>query len=171
MASRGLDHTDLQRFIDTRGIEAVILPMKTHTPTVADAARALSVETDQIIKSLVFVTPESPVLVINNGLARVDRKKLAAVLGVGRRRVKFAAAEEALALTGFVVGAMPPFGHARPLRTLVDPSVTDWEVVYGGGGEIDAMMRLTSQELLRATGAEVVDLSEGAARPVGAGGA
>jgi prolyl-tRNA editing enzyme YbaK/EbsC (Cys-tRNA(Pro) deacylase) len=155
-----LHQTDLQCFIDAHGIEAVILPMGTHTPTVAEAARALSVETEQIIKSLVFVTPESPVLVINNGLARVDRKKLAAGLGLGRKRVKFATAEQALALTGFLVGAMPPFGHARPLRTLVDPSVTNWEVVYGGGGEIDAMMRLTSRELLRVTGAEVVAVSE-----------
>jgi hypothetical protein len=33
-------------------------------------------------------------------------------------------------------------------------------VIYGGGGDIDAMMRLTPAELLRVTEAEVVDVSE-----------
>jgi len=98
--------------------------------------------------------------VINNGTARVDRKKVAAFLGVGRKRVKFAGSEQALAFTGYVVGSMPPFGHRRKMRTLVDPAVTRLEVIFGGGGDIDAMMRLTPAELLRVTEAEVVDVSE-----------
>jgi Cys-tRNA(Pro) deacylase len=151
---------ELQRFIDSRGIDAVILPMAAHTSTVADAARELGVDTDRIIKSLVFVVKDQPLLVINNGTARVDRKKLAAVLGVGRKHVKFADAEQALSVTGYVVGSMPPFGHLRKLRTLVDRTVTRLDRIYGGGGAIDAMMRLTPAELLRVTGAEVFDLSE-----------
>ena len=42
----------------------------------------------------------------------------------------------------------------------MDPSVVALEEVYGGGGDIDAMMRLTPRELLRVTGAEVRELSE-----------
>jgi prolyl-tRNA editing enzyme YbaK/EbsC (Cys-tRNA(Pro) deacylase) len=150
----------LQIFIDAHRIEAVILPMGGHTSTVSEAALALAVETDQIIKSLVFRTQTEPLLVINNGLARVDRRKLAAGLGVGRKRVKFASPEQALALTGFVVGSMPPFGHRQKLRTLIDPAVLDLDLIFGGGGDIDAMMRLTPAELVRVTGAEVMALSE-----------
>ena len=150
----------LQVFIDAHRIEAVILPMGGHTSTVSEAALALAVETDQIIKSLVFRTQTEPLLVINNGLARVDRRKLAAGLGVGRKRVKFASPEQALALTGFVVGSMPPFGHRQKLRTLIDPAVLDLDLIFGGGGDIDAMMRLTPAELVRVTGAEVMALSE-----------
>jgi prolyl-tRNA editing enzyme YbaK/EbsC (Cys-tRNA(Pro) deacylase) len=58
-----------------------------------------------------------------------------------------------------VVGSMPPFGHRVKLRTLVDTAVTELQVIYGGGG-IDAMMRLTPPELIRLTGAEILDLSE-----------
>ena len=97
---------------------------------------------------------------INNGTARVDRKKLAAHLGVGRKRVKFASAEQALVLTGYVVGSMPPFGHRTPLKTLVDPAVTRLDTIYGGGGALDAMLRLTAAELLRVTAAEVVAIAE-----------
>jgi prolyl-tRNA editing enzyme YbaK/EbsC (Cys-tRNA(Pro) deacylase) len=152
--------TDLQQFIEAHHIEATILPMNGHTTTVSDAARELNVSDGQIIKSLVFMNAEIPLLVINNGLSRVDRKKLASHLGVGRKKVKFASADQALAITGFVVGSMPPFGHRQTLRTLVDPAVLALDTVYGGGGAIDAMMRLTPRELLRITGAETVPLTE-----------
>ncbi len=154
-----LKSTDLQRYIDRNGIRAVILRLDEHTATVEDAARVLKVAADQIIKSLVFVADGQPLLVINNGLARVDRRKLAAVLDMSRRRVKFATAEQVLEITGFVVGSMPPFGHRRKLRTLIDPAVTRQETVFGGGGDLDAMMELTPAELLRVTAAETVEIS------------
>jgi prolyl-tRNA editing enzyme YbaK/EbsC (Cys-tRNA(Pro) deacylase) len=150
----------LQQFIDEHQLEATILPLAEHTPTVPDAARVLRVEPDQIIKSLVFLVGQQPLLVITNGLAKADRRKIAARFGVGVKRVKFASAEQALALTGYVVGSMPPFGHRQPLPTLVDPAINSLETIYGGGGDIDAMLRLTPAELLRATGAEVLAVSE-----------
>ena len=155
-----LTREDLQHFIEIHHIEATILPMDGHTPTVSDAARELGVQTDQIIKSLVFMAADNPLLVISNGLSRVDRKKLAAHLAVGQKKVKFAKAEKAFEITGFVVGSMPPFGHHQRLRTLVDPAVMDWDAIYGGGGNIDAMMRLTPAELIRVTEAEIHAISE-----------
>jgi len=118
------------------------------------------VDANQIIKSLIFHIDGNPLLVINNGLARVDRRKLAAYLGVGRKKVKFASPDKAFALTGFVVGSMPPFGHKQKLRTLVDTAVAQLDIIYGGGGDIDAMMRLTSGELLSVSQAEVTTFSE-----------
>jgi len=151
---------DLQRFIDDHHIQATILPMAAHTPTVADAARELAVETEQVIKSLVFLVAERPHLVINNGLARVDSRKLAARLAVSRRRIKLATPDQALAFTGYMVGSMPPFGHRLCLPTLVDASVAELTTVYGGGGNIDAMLRLTAAELLRVTGAQLAAISQ-----------
>jgi len=108
----------------------------------------------------VFMNADTPLLVITSGLSRIDRRKLATHLSVGRKKVKFATADQALSITGYMVGSMPPFGHRQTLRTLVDPTVMAMETVYGGGGDIDAMMRLAPRELLRVTGAEVQDLSE-----------
>ena len=78
MSIQILTSTDLQHFIDIHHIEATILPMDQHTPTVPDAAQALGVEPKQIIKSLVFLVKGAPLLVINNGLAKVDQRKVAA---------------------------------------------------------------------------------------------
>ena len=155
-----MNSNDLQQFIDSENIIAEILTLDGHTPTVEDAARELSVVPEQIIKSLVFKIRDEPLLVINNGTARVDRRKLARYLEVGRKWARFASPELALEITGFVVGSMPPFGHLTRLRTLVDSAVSDQEVIFGGGGDLNAMMRLTPAELMRVTGAESVALSE-----------
>ncbi|MGD8252238.1 MAG: YbaK/EbsC family protein [Desulfobacterales bacterium] len=155
-----LNRSDLERFIEVNGIDATILPMNGHTSTVSDAARELGVAVGQIIKSLVFLADGIPFLVINNGLARVDRKKLAARWQIGRKRIKFASADQARDITGFVVGSMPPFGHIHPLPTLIDPSVIRIDTLFGGGGDIDAMMQLTPAELLRVTKAELTAVSE-----------
>jgi Cys-tRNA(Pro) deacylase len=157
---RPLDGSDLQAFIDARGLDAAILPMDRHTATVAEAAAALGVDSQRIIKSLLFVADQQPVLVINAGMARVDRKKLAAHLGLNRKRVKFASSDQVLEMAGYAVGGMPPFGHRQRLRTLVDTAVIGLTTVYGGGGAVDAMMRLSTSELMRATQAEAVDLCQ-----------
>jgi Cys-tRNA(Pro) deacylase len=155
-----MDSSDLQRFIDENEIAATIMSLGRHTLTVGDAARALAVETGQIIKTLVFHVEGEPLLGINNGLARVDRRKLAAYLQASRKRVKFVAPDQVFALTGYIVGSMPPFGHKQKLRTLIDPAVTQQKIIFGGGGEIDAMLRLTPDELLAATGGEITALSD-----------
>ena len=155
-----MDSEKLQQFIDRHTIAARIIRLEEHTLTVHEAAHALNVAADQIIKSLVFQVHGNPFLVIANGPARVDRKKLAAYIGVGRKKVKFADPDQVLEMTGFIVGSMPPFGHKNRLRTLVDSAVTRLETVYGGGGDINAMMKIPTPVLLEITQAEVTALCE-----------
>ena len=91
--------------------------MDVPTPTVQTAAEAVGVTPDQIIKSLLFLAKEDPVLVIANGTARVEWKQLAVYLGIARRKVNMADPETVLALTGYPVGGVPPLGHRQPIRT------------------------------------------------------
>jgi prolyl-tRNA editing enzyme YbaK/EbsC (Cys-tRNA(Pro) deacylase) len=109
---------------------------------------------------LVFLVQGNPILIINNDVTRVDPKKIGVPFGVNRKKVRFATPEQALEITGYVVGSMPPFGHLQRLPTFVDPAVLRLITVYGGGGDIDAMLRLTSDELLRVTSAELLDVSK-----------
>jgi len=154
-----LTSQDLQQFINEYQIAAEILPMEKDTPTVPDAARALGVEKEQIIKSLLFLVDGQPKLVIANGTRKVDSRLIARHFGVGRKRVKMAGPEQTLSITGYAVGAMPPFGHQARLPTIVDQGVTNHKEIFGGGGEINAMLRLTPEELVRVTGAEIVPVT------------
>ena len=150
----------LNEFLSTNQIEAEIIFLEEDTRTVAEATAVLGAEPDQIIKSILFLVDEEPVLVINNGLARVAWKQLADYLGVSRRRLKTVNAENVLEITGYQVGAVPPFGHKMKLRTVVATAVYDQQIVYGGGGEVQALMKLTTDELKRVVGMETAVIKD-----------
>ncbi|WP_420644847.1 aminoacyl-tRNA deacylase [Candidatus Leptofilum sp.] len=159
-----LNAADLLKFIDEQGLTAQILHLDVDTPTVAAAAAALDVAPEQIIKSVLFLADKKPVMVIASGLARLDRKALADYLGVSRRRVKIASAAQVLAHTGYVAGSVPPFGYREPIETVVETAVTRLSgPIYGGGGEIHALLRLTAAELRRVVGVRTASLAEPAA--------
>ncbi len=88
---------DLQAYVDQHGISGEILYLDDRTPTVEIAARAVGTRPEQIAKSILFLIDEQPVLAITCGIAYVERRAIAALYGVGRKRVK-------LALPGYRVG-------------------------------------------------------------------
>ena len=146
-----LNSHDLARFIENEGITAVIVHLDAPTKTVTAAAEALDVRPEQIIKSVLFLADGAPVMVVTNGLSRIQYKALADFLGLSRRRLKMADAAQVLAITGYVVGSVPPFGHLQPIRTVVDTAVTQlsYPHIYGGGGDTNALLQITPAELLR----------------------
>jgi prolyl-tRNA editing enzyme YbaK/EbsC (Cys-tRNA(Pro) deacylase) len=149
---------DLAVYIRESCVAAEIVPMTVETPTVPAAAAALGVTAAQIIKSLLFVVRDAPVLVIASGDVTVDRRVLAERAGVGRKQVKLADATTVLALTGYLVGGVPPFGHRERVPVLLDAAIRTWGVIYGGGGDDRTLLRVTPDELARATGGEWVTL-------------
>lgn len=84
------------------------------TRTAAEAAAAVGCEVGQIVKSLVFLRGEEPVMVLCAGDRRVDAKRL------GLRVAKPDRVREA---TGFAIGGVPPFGQELELETIVDGSL------------------------------------------------
>jgi prolyl-tRNA editing enzyme YbaK/EbsC (Cys-tRNA(Pro) deacylase) len=149
---------DLQAYVDQHGISGEILYLDDRTPTVDIAARAVGTRPEQIAKSILFLIDEQPVLAITCGIAYVERRAIAALYGVGRKRVKLASPDIVLEIAGYEVGAMPPFAHRQPLPTLIDRRVLEQPEVYAGGGAENALVRLFPQDILRVTQARVTDL-------------
>jgi prolyl-tRNA editing enzyme YbaK/EbsC (Cys-tRNA(Pro) deacylase) len=164
-SSPGLSPASLEEFNRGAGVRAELLTLDDPTPTVETAARAVHAPADAIVKSLLFLVEQAggqpqPVLAVLCGSARVDRRAIAGEFGVSRKRVRLAAADEVAAISGYEVGAMPPFGHRQPLATLVDSAVLEQPVVYAGGGSEHTLMRLAPDEILRVSGAKVIRLRE-----------
>ncbi len=151
--------SDLAAFIAANNITAEIIRLGAHTPTVEVAAQVLGVQVEQVGKSILFIADEQPVLVIANGTNRVDYKRLAEYLGLPRKRIRIANADQVLAIAGYVVGSMPPFGHKTPLRTLMDACTFEQSTFYAGGGDIDAMLRVAPGEIERVTQAEKLEVT------------
>jgi prolyl-tRNA editing enzyme YbaK/EbsC (Cys-tRNA(Pro) deacylase) len=153
-----LNTDDLKQYLTRHDIAAEIISLPVHTLTVMNAAKAMDTSPDRIVKSLLFIIQNEPVLAIASGTGRVDRRQIASHYGVGRKRVKLADAATVEAVTGYAVGAVPPFGHIQPLPTLIDPRVLQMPEVYAGGGAVDALLRISPLEIMRLTNAIELDL-------------
>jgi len=156
-----LTDKNIQDFITANSIAGNLVYSEEETPTVADSARMLGVQPEQIVKSLVFLAAGVPQLVIAAGEVRVSEKRLRDVMEVSRKKLRMARPDEVLEITGFPVGAMPPFGHKEKLTTWIDSfSVPDdAEQLFGGGGTRSAMLELSSQTLLNVTQGKYLPLS------------
>ncbi len=149
---------DLAAFIEKNDVEAEVIVLAEATPTVEDAARAVGTSSKQIVKSLLFLIEGKPVLAIACGEARIDRRPIAQHFGVGRKRVKMADSDSVLKFTGYTIGAVPPFGMPEQPSTLVDARLFEHEVVYAGGGDIHALMKVNPLEIERVTNGIRLDL-------------
>lgn len=145
-------------------LEVVTFDESTHTAE--EAARAVDAEVGQIVKSLVFVSEGGdgvrPCLVLASGANRVDVDLLAGELH--EPRVRRATADEARELTGFVIGGIPPFGHVRPIRTIMDPDLARHETVWAAAGTSRAVFGIAPAMLRTLANAVVRPIAVGADR-------
>lgn len=147
-----------------KGVELEITVFAESTHTAEDAARAVDVELGQIVKSLVFVSLADdgqlePVVCLVSGPNRVDLKRLGAVLG--RSDVRRASAIEANDLTGFTIGGIPPFGHGRRLRVIMDPDLGRFPIVWAAAGLPRAVFPVEPATLRMLSDAVVAPMTEG----------
>lgn len=155
---------DLDTYIRVHDVAAELVYPSDETPTVTLAARAMGCGEDQIVKSVLFLIKRGEqvdtALIMTNGVAQIDFRKLAGVFGVGRKRIRLAPAEVVLARTGYPAGGVPPFGFEEPIATFVDRGVFEQPIVYAGGGDDKTLLRTTPAELVRVTGARIIDARE-----------
>lgn len=160
------DHVGIQRVRDAAARKGVILDVTVFdhsTHTAAEAAAAVGAELGQIVKSLVFVAPSDdggldPILCLVAGHNRVDIARLAAV--TGERDVRRATAREADELTGFSIGGIPPIGHIRPVRVVMDPDLGRYQVVWAAAGTSTAVFPVPPATLRTLSNAVVAPIAE-----------
>jgi prolyl-tRNA editing enzyme YbaK/EbsC (Cys-tRNA(Pro) deacylase) len=118
-------------------------------PTAAAAAAELGCEVGAIANSLIFDGGGTPVLILTSGAHRVDTAKVAAELGLGK--LKRATPEFVKEHTGQSIGGVAPVGHPQPVRTLVDSTLEQYDVVWAAAGIPHSVFPTTYKELLRLT--------------------
>jgi len=141
-----------------RRLSPEILEYPASTRTAHEAARAVGTSVAQIVKSLVFLADERPVLVLASGANRVDVAKLGRLAGASR--VEKATAGITRDATGFSIGGVPPLGHSARLPVYIDRALLSHPVVYAAAGTPNAVFAITPDDLLRVTSGTVGDLAE-----------
>jgi prolyl-tRNA editing enzyme YbaK/EbsC (Cys-tRNA(Pro) deacylase) len=88
----------------------------------------------------------------------VDVRRLAAV--VGEPGIRRATAREARDLTGFSIGGIPPLGHARALRVVMDPDLGRYREVWAAAGADRAVFPVAPAALRALTNAVVAPIAD-----------
>lgn len=142
----------LKKYIEENSIEAELLFFKDSCHTVTEAASALGVGEDEIVKNICLIDKNQLILVVVKGEDRVSTTRVGKALGIETPRI--ASEEEVLNKTGYLCGGVPSFGFDAIF--IIDPKVMEKEVIFTGGGSENAMAKMTTKELQKANNGKVV---------------
>ena len=116
-----------------------------------DAAKALGADKGAIVKSLIFVVGEQPVLALIAGDRQCKADALPRTLNL-EGEVRQCDADEVRAASGFAIGGVAPVALALDLPTVIDVSLKRFETVYAAAGHPNCVFPLSIPELKRLTG-------------------
>jgi Cys-tRNA(Pro)/Cys-tRNA(Cys) deacylase len=125
----------------------------------AEAVHALTergIAPEQIYKTLIVAVPSGLAVAILPVPERLSLKAAAAALRVARAAM--AEAADAERATGYVVGAVSPFGQRKSLPTVVDAGALAWDRVYCSAGRRGWDVGVSPQDLIRLTDAVTSDI-------------
>jgi prolyl-tRNA editing enzyme YbaK/EbsC (Cys-tRNA(Pro) deacylase) len=108
-----------------------------------EAAELLNCPLGAVVKSLVFASKDQEkfVLVLVSGQNRADNQKLSKITGFG---VLTAKPERVLALTGYPVGAVPPFGADLELPVIIDQDLMTYQNLWASAGSSHILVNFES---------------------------
>ena len=151
-------HPTALRFRDRAreaGLEVDVRELSESTRTAVEAADAVGCELGQIVKSVILMDGDDPLLCLCAGDRRV------AVEPAGRRRADGEGQRGARASPATRSAGVPPLGHDRTVRTLADRSLTRFDVVWCAAGTPNALFGAPLDDLLAAIdGVELGDIGE-----------
>ncbi len=124
-------------------------------PTAKAAAEQVGCPVGAIANSLIFSADGgTPVLIMTSGAHRVDQTLVGVEIGLELQR---ASADFVRTHTGQPIGGVAPIGHPRPIRTIVDVALADFDELWAAGGIPHAVFPVSYPDLVRLTkGTEMV---------------
>ena len=145
-------------YLDSFGLAERIIVTEHSSATVAEAAEAIGCEEAMIAKTLSFLQDGKPVLILADGLARIDNRKYKDRFGC---KAKMIPADQVGPLVGHEIGGVCPFGVNDGVTVYLDESLRRHETVYPAVGTDHSGVRLTIPELEKCSGsAGWVDVSK-----------
>lgn len=136
-------------------------PLPGPARTAAEAAALIGVPVAAIANSLIFSADHEPLLVLTSGGHRADPLALSALLGVNDLRR--ATPDEVRRWTHQPIGGVAPVGHPKPITTLVDVELAQFDAVWCGAGHPHWVFCTSYAELLRITAGEAAEVGDLAA--------
>jgi Cys-tRNA(Pro) deacylase len=146
----------VQAALSAAGVAARIEEFPSSTRTAQEAAAAVGTSVGQIVKSLVFLAGDAPVLALVSGANQLDTARLAAVSGA---EIGKADADTVRRATGYAIGGVPPIGFPAPIPTFIDRDLLQYDIVWAAAGTPRHVFPIAPEDLVRITGGHVADLA------------
>ena len=121
-----------------------ILEFPVSSATVELAAQALGCAPERIAKTLSFQLPDSPLLVVTAGDARIDNSKFKGLFHV---KAKMLSPEDVEEKVGHAIGGVCPFGIREDVKVYLDVSLKRFHTVFPACGSSNSAIELTPDEL------------------------
>lgn len=135
---------EVKAFFAARGMDDRVLEFDTSSATVELAAQTVGVIPARIAKTLSFMTPDGPLLVVTAGDAKIDNHKFKETFGC---KAKMLTPEESVELIGHAVGGVCPFAVKAGVKTCLDHSLRRFSTVFPACGSSNSAIELTCEEL------------------------
>ncbi|MCC6944315.1 MAG: YbaK/EbsC family protein [Thermomicrobiales bacterium] len=148
-----------EAFARANGITYDLVDTGTHTLTVSQAADAVGVDEEHVIKTLLFHDGEGGcVIAIANGANRVDAALLAQEAGFDP--LKLAKPHVVIERLGYPAGGVPPIGLPPDIPVIVDARAATLEWCVGGAGSITHLARLAMADIVRVNSATIASVTQ-----------
>jgi prolyl-tRNA editing enzyme YbaK/EbsC (Cys-tRNA(Pro) deacylase) len=142
-----------------RGSDARVIALEATARTADDAARACGVPAGAIVKTLLFMIGDQPVLALIAGDRRCEPSRLPAALGISGAPRR-ASADEVRTATGYAIGGVAPLAHPDRLPVVIDVSLGRFERLFAAAGHPFYVFETDLGELRRLTeGVSAGDIS------------
>src|SRR6202011_1609077 len=145
----------VQAALRAAGVDARIEEFPASTRTAQEAAATVGTSVGQIVKSLVFLAGDSPVLALVAGVNQLDTQRLSALTGAAIGKADANAVRQA---TGYAIGGVPPIGFPAPMPTFIDRDLLQYDVVWAAAGTPRHVFPIAPRLLVRITGGRLADL-------------
>jgi prolyl-tRNA editing enzyme YbaK/EbsC (Cys-tRNA(Pro) deacylase) len=140
----------VNEILQAAGLPGRVRMLDEAVSTARAAAQYVGCPVGAVANSLIFATVRGePLLIMTSGAHRVDMIKVGDQLGVELHR---ASPEFVREHTGQPIGGVAPVGHPKPIRTIVDRALAEFDELWAAGGIPHAVFPLTYRELLTLTG-------------------
>ena len=175
MHPRAAEFVDRAR--DRHGVDLEVSEFEAGTETAAAAADAVGCETGAIASTIVVslsgedggddgerrasdgrTTREDLVAAVTSGANRLDLDAVADHFGA--ETAAMGDPSRIREVVGWSIGGVPPIAHDAALPTVFDPTLAEYDIVYGAAGTPSAVFAVDPERLVELAGATVVDLTE-----------
>lgn len=148
---------EVHKYLVERAVPHEFYRLERPLRQIEEAAAVLGLDPQMVVAAELFDSSGTLVLALTPASMCASAEDVAHAAGL--MRVRPLSKARTAAATGYLPDWLPPVGHERASKTVLDESLVGLEVVYAAGGDPGVMLIIPSADLIRATAAVTAPLS------------